>query len=146
MAAPGALHSPWVLAWSQQACLAPAVPSPSFGSKQGRIQPLLAGLHRMGASAVWQLVQDGFGLSLGGGDKAAGPCMGWVQGCNQAPTWGVTGIGLARGPASPAIPGMAGLGWDLPQHSSAAGSHFARSYGPFNSQISKLFLQRLMCT
>lgn len=39
---------------------------------------------------------------------------------------------------SPAIPGMAGLSWDLPQHSSAARTPLARSYGPFNPQVIKL--------
>lgn len=102
VAAPGALWSPWVLAWSQQACLAPAVPRPAFASERGRIQHLPAGLRRMGASAAWQLVPGGLGLSLGGGDQAVGHHVGWVQGHSQASIYGVTGIGEARGSASPA--------------------------------------------
>lgn len=37
------------------------------------------------------------------------------------------------------IPGKVVLGWDLSQHSCAARSRLARSYGPFNSRVSKLF-------
>lgn len=47
--------------------------NPGFASEQGCIQHLPAGLRRTGASTVWQLDQGEFGLSLSGGDKAAGP-------------------------------------------------------------------------
>lgn len=56
---------------------------------------------------MWQLVQGGFGLSLGGGDKAVGHRVAWEH--KQAPTCGVIGVRQARGlSAQPSL-----IWWDL---------------------------------